>query len=108
MTPPIVPNSNQPLVDSRGMVTQIWQRFFNAIIGPAGAVSAITVGASPFTFTASQRGSVAISGGTLTSVVLNRAGTSISLGTGRTAPVAPGDTVTVTYSVLPTMTFVPL
>lgn len=107
MTAPIVPNSNQPLVDNRGMITQVWLRFFNAVIGPAGAVSAITVGASPFAFTASQRGTVAVSGGTLTSVVINRAGTSVSLGTSRSVSVAPGDIVTVTYSVLPTMSFLP-
>lgn len=108
MTVPIVPNSNQPLVDGGGFVTPVWQRFFGALIGAPAAISAITVSASPTTFTASQRGTVGISGGTLTAVSLTRAATTIALGTTRSVTVANGDVVTVSYSVAPTISFVPL
>lgn len=104
---PIVPNSNQPIADPRGMVTQIWQRFFAALTASAASVSSVTVSPSPTSFTASERGTVAVSAGTLTSVTLTRAGTAVSLGTSRTIPVSSGDVVTVSYSVAPTMSFIP-
>lgn len=105
---PIVPNSNQPLVNSGGYITPVWQRFFGALLGSPAAITAITVGASPTSFTASQRGTVGISAGTLTAVSLTRAGVTIALGTSRTVTVANGDVVTVSYSVAPTINFIPL
>lgn len=105
---PIVPNSNQPLVNSGGYITPVWQRFFGALLGSPAAISAIAVGASPISFTASQRGTVAISGGTLTAVTLTRSGIVVALGTSRTVMVANGDVVTVSYSVAPTINFIPL
>lgn len=108
MTTPIVPNSNQPLVDSRGFVTPVWQRFFGALLGSPAAISPVTVSASPTSFTASQRGTVGISAGTLTAVTLTRAGTVVALGTTRSVTVANGDVVTVSYTVAPTINFIPL
>jgi hypothetical protein len=104
---PTVPQSGQPIADPKGLVTQVWQRFFGALVGPAAPIVAVVVSASPTTFTASDSGSVVISGGTLTSVTLNRAGTTISFGTTRVVPVANGDLVTVAYSVAPTINFLP-
>jgi hypothetical protein len=104
---PIVPNSTQPIADAKGMVTQVWQRFFAALTASPANVGAVAVSASPTNFTASERGTVAISAGTLTSVTLTRAGTAVSLGTSRTIPVSAGDVVTVSYSVAPTMSFIP-
>ncbi|OWV62585.1 hypothetical protein ATY75_12235 [Rhizobium sp. N122] len=108
MTTPIVPNSNQPLVDNRGFVTPVWQRFFGALLGAPAAISPVTVSASPTSFTAYQRGTVGISAGTLTSVSLTRAGTTVTLGTTRSVTVANGDVVTVSYTVAPTINFIPL
>jgi hypothetical protein len=107
MTPPIVPNSNVPLVDSTGRITQTWQRFLGALIAAPGGIAAVTVSASPASFTAAARGTVGITGGTLTSVTLTRAGIAIVLGTTRAIPVANGDKVTVVYTVAPTINFVP-
>jgi hypothetical protein len=107
MTTPIVPNSNQPLVDPKGMITTIWQRFFNALVGPAGPIGTVTVGASPFAYTATAPGSVAIVGGTISAVSLTRAGVAVALGTTRLVTVAQNDVVTVTYSAAPTMNFIP-
>jgi len=104
----IVPNSNQPLVDKNGYITQVWQRFLGSLLGSPEAIAPVAVSASPSTFTAAGRGSVAISGGTLTNVTLNRSGTTVSLGTSRAITVANGDVVTVTYTVAPTINFIPL
>lgn len=67
---------------------------------------AVTVGSSPFTYTSVGAQQVFITGGTVSSVVLKRGGTSITIGsaTGLNADMEDGDQLVVTYSVLPTMT----
>lgn len=107
MTAPTVPNSTQPIADPKGMVTQVWLRFFGALVAAPEPISPVAVGASPTSFTASQNGSVVVSGGTISAVSLTRAGTAIAFGTTRSIPVANGDIVTVTYSVTPTINFLP-
>jgi hypothetical protein len=69
---------------------------------------ALTPGASPWGYTALFSGSVAITGGTVSDIALARQGTSIATGLiAGLIPVSRGDTVTVTYSVVPTATFIP-
>ena len=48
-----------------------------------------------------------VTGGTVSSIVLTRSGVSITCQPDQFIPMAAGDTVTVTYSSAPTMTFVP-
>ena len=72
------------------------------------AVSALTVGASPYAYTAASRGSVAVSGGTVSALTITRGG--VVVPTGEVAgmvPVMNGDIVTVTYTAAPTMNFIP-
>lgn len=91
------------------------------VVPSANAVSSIVVGASPFTYTNTTNGSqnVVISGGTVTAISFARLGVSVALCTGGTtctaatlvAPefeLAPGDSVTTTYSAAPTMTAIPI
>lgn len=80
-----------------------------AAANTAGAnVSSITVGASPYAYTASVRGSVAISGGSVSDITLTRNGTVVPTGlTSGMVSVMNGDVVTVTYTTAPTMNFVP-
>jgi len=104
------PTYTQPI--SNGTNTQpSWYRFFQAIhIGtPPQAESSITVTASPFTYTASMGGFVIVHGGTVSQISFSRtSGTSYITGqTTGTFPVSAGDSVIVTYSGLPTITFVP-
>lgn len=73
-----------------------------------GAMQSITVGASPFTYTAPENGTVIVNGGTVSVVAFSRQGTLV--GTGMTAgmfPVSIGDSIRVTYSVAPNVRFVP-
>jgi hypothetical protein len=107
MSNPTVPNSNQPFVDTAGKITQVWQLFLNALVGPVGPIITVAVGASPFAYKANANGSVAIVGGTISAVTLTRAGVVVALGTTRLVTVAQGDVVTVTYSAAPTMNFIP-
>lgn len=74
----------------------------------AQPVAAITVGASPFTYTARFSGSVAITGGTVSSITLIRQSTSVATGvTAGLIPVSRLDQVQVTFTGTPTMTFIP-
>lgn len=77
--------------------------------GTANAIASITVTASPFAYTATARGQVYLSAGTVSSVTLKRGATTIATGILAGAfDVASNDVLTVTYAVAPTMNFVPL
>lgn len=79
-----------------------------AAIGAAGAaIASITVGASPYAYTATARGSVNVNGGTVSGITLTRGATTINLSTSGLFQVATGDVLTVTYTGAPTMNFVP-
>lgn len=81
----------------------------NAAWGHVVPIAAITPGASPYTYTAAAAGSVVITGGTTSNIQLKRGATTIAIGTTTPAvvPVSAGDQVITTYSVAPTMSFVP-
>ena len=74
----------------------------------AAPVASITVTASPFTYTAPFAGNVAVTGGTVSAITLIRQSTSVATGlTVGLISVSRGDQVQVTYSVTPTLTFIP-
>ena len=70
------------------------------------SVSAVTVGASPFDYTAPRDGFVSIVGGTVSAVAYVREGASTALGVVAVVPVKRGDTVRITYTVAPTVVMV--
>lgn len=81
-----------------------WQSFANA---PAAGVT-LTVGASPFSYTAPSTGTVILTGGTGVSVSIIRGRDTFATGmTAGMIPTGKDDTVVVTYSVTPTMVFLP-
>ncbi len=78
----------------------------SALSNPASP-EAITLGASPFTFTPADRGQALLSGGTVTGVTWTRDGTTF-YATGQIAgffPLEVTDSLVITYTVLPTLTF---
>lgn len=78
------------------------------MVAQPAPIAAVVVGASPFSYTASIAGYVHVTGGTVSAIALIRAAT--TLATGLTAgfiPVGQGDVVRVTYTVKPTVNFVP-
>lgn len=69
-------------------------------------LASVTVGASPFTYVAQDSGRLIVQGGTVSLIEAGRKGTFVTTGlTAGVVPVSRGDSVRVTYSVLPTLTF---
>lgn len=108
--------SQQAVDPQTGLLTRITQAFLERIFKSAGAglaiggpAQAITVGASPYTYTAPLYGSVVISGGTVSAVALSRDGSTF-IATGQTAGqfvLTVGDQLKITHTGAPTATFVP-
>jgi len=89
-----------------------WYFFWNGLYRglPPAAESAVTVGASPYTYSPSVRGNVIVSGGTVSAIAFSRDGVTF-YATGQTAGMfllCATDRLRITYTVLPTVTFVPV
>src|SRR5574337_1591764 len=136
MTIPVISVSNVPIqavaLDRGGYFSQPWVHFFQFLYARVGGSSApsnaalaaaitggntgpavpLTVGVSPFVYTAPLAGSVVVSGGAIENVEFDRAPAGfITVGAFRGAfPVAQNDQLRVTYTAgqPPTMTFVPI
>jgi hypothetical protein len=90
--------------------TSSWYRWFQDIdLGvPPSSEIPITVGSSPFTFSPKMKGGVIVSGGTVTSISIARAGPSYPTGqTQGLFTLAANDLLQVSFSVVPTMVFMP-
>ena len=70
------------------------------------SVKAVTVTASPYTYTATADGFVSIVGGTVSGLAYVRQGVTTALAVGPMVPVKKGDGVRITYSVAPTVTVI--
>jgi hypothetical protein len=112
-------SSRQPLTNSDGTPASVWFQFFSTVdslLGgapskggpvPAANESAVTVGASPFTYTAPSNGALLVTGGTVSEIALQRQ-SSYNLGiTTGYIPVAADDEVTITFTGAPTVVFFP-
>jgi hypothetical protein len=95
------------LVDKAGRIIPPWNSFFQQFTSPPANILSVIVGASPFSYVAKQPGMLIISGGTVSAVNFTRGNITISMGTSEAFPVEIADTISVTYSVLPTIKFVP-
>jgi hypothetical protein len=105
-----LPTYEQPLTQGKN-TSSVWYRFWQALYQgrPPGAESVITPGTSPFTYQASQRGFIILQGGTVSLVQFSRGGVT-NYTTGQTSgcfSLSAGDSLIVTYSATPNMTFVP-
>jgi hypothetical protein len=92
-----------------GMTNASWYRFQNDLDtgAPPAAEVVLTVGASPFTYQAPRGGFVIVYGGIISAIVFTR---NDSYPTGDVKgmfSVSTGDQITVLYSALPYMVFVP-
>lgn len=71
-------------------------------------LSVVTVGASPFTYQSQAPGVLSVEGGIVSALSLTRAGISIALGqVAGVIPLGAGDSLTVTYTAVPNIHFIP-
>lgn len=107
MTLPI-PSAQSKLVDAQGRPSNPWMEWFRSLVGKPEAIAIVPAGPSPFTYTASKRGALAIVGGTVSAISLQRSRVTLTLAANSgLVPVANGDQITITYSVPPALSFVP-
>lgn len=92
-----------------GYLTPAWRAWFNAVFGTPGAIAQLTPGVSPYTYMPNVPGFALIIGGTVSNLALIRGRVTIaSLGfVAGFVPLSLKDQLVVTYSVVPTMWFVP-
>lgn len=92
-------------------IKEPWVQYLQQFTIAPPAFASITVGISPFEYTAEEPGNIFISGGTVSGITLTRGSDTITIFPNtvnpRLVPVAVADIVEVTYSVLPTMKFIP-
>lgn len=104
------PTYNEPLA-TKGVTTRDWYVCWTGLVNgqPTGIPAPVTAGPSPYTYKASQGGTLIIQGGTVSMVSFSRDGVT-NFNTGQTQgmfPVSAGDTLIITYSGAPNLTFVP-
>lgn len=103
------PSLASPLVNPQtGVMASTWIQFFQSWLNPPPAIESITASGSPFSYTASMDGSLFISGGTVSDITITRG--TITFTTGLISgilPMSKGDIVTITYTVVPLINFIP-
>lgn len=104
-----VPSLASAMIDPRtGTLTAPWVQFFQNFVSQPPAPTPTTPLASPYEYTASERGSVSVSGGTVSLIEYTRGNTTFTTGfTSGIIPVAQGDSVRITYTVAPVIWFIP-
>lgn len=101
-----------PLIDDRGeapdpiaLLSVSEDEMFEQ---PVAALQAVTVAGSPVAYTARMGGNLLISGGTVSAVSMTRGSVTTAFPAATAVlPLSPGDAASVTYTVAPTITFIP-
>lgn len=104
----IFPNTISPFVSRVGRILNPWIQYLQQFTQAPPNFMAATVSASPFSYTAKEPGFIIITGGTISAVHLIRGSININLTGQKIIPVSINDTVITTYSVLPTIQFIPI
>jgi hypothetical protein len=104
----IVPTYEQPIQSGKN-TSAVWYRFFQGVFlgTPPSSEITITAGASPYTYTAPAKGFLIVRGGTVSAIQFTRTVTTLTGQTAGLFPLSQGDQLTVTYSGLPTLVWVP-
>lgn len=107
-----LPNFRQSF-ETNGVNDRAWYTFFQGIWKgqPPSLESAVKPTGSPFTYNASSKGFLIVNGGTVSQVQWFGAGrgSAAPITTGQTQgcfPLSQNDSLIITYSVAPTLTFV--
>jgi hypothetical protein len=102
------PSNLQPFVDAKRNITEVWQLFLAQFVSPPLPPVPLTLTGSPYGFQTGEPGVMVITGGAVSDISIVRGTTTVP--TGQTAGsfyLGLQDTIVVTYSVAPDMTFLP-
>lgn len=102
-----LPNMVQPFTDAARRIAKPWNYYLQQFTQRPPAFMNV-IGASPFSYIAKEPGYLIATGGTITALHLIRGSDDIDLTGQKIIPVSIEDTVIFTYSVLPTIRFVPI
>lgn len=103
-----LPRYGDSVIDPSGRFSVPWFRFFERLSGKGPAAETVSVTGSPKTIAIGQNGFLTVSGGTVSAIEYRRgtSGAFASIGaTSGPVPVRNGDSVKITYTVAPTVTF---
>ena len=102
------PPFTSPVVKEEGRLTDDWWKFFDRLTKPNGKVpTSPTIPASPAVFLADDHGMYTVRGGTVSAIEIQRNGAAyVDFGVvAGPFPVQKSDNLRVTYTVVPTVTF---
>ena len=102
-----IPNLYAPFVDKLGKLLAPWNFYLQQFTQAPPQFLAIAPDGSPFEYQAVEPGHVAVNGGTVSQIQVTRGGNFTVQVSANIVPVAIGDVVRVTYSVAPTLIFMP-
>jgi hypothetical protein len=102
-----LPNTLAPIADAVGRILAPWTSYLQQFTQAPPNIMPVVVTASPFAYKVQEPGSVTVTGGTVSVILLTRGSISINLTGQKIIPVSINDTITVTYSVLPIINFIP-
>ena len=102
------PGAQTPaVVQSTGFFTTQWILWLQQFAQQPGPIAAVALGASPASFTASSAGTLTLSGGAVSDLMLTRSGVTADLGAQRSVLMANNDVARVTYTGSVTASFIP-
>lgn len=103
-----LPNQVAPIANSDLTIKSPWNSYLQQFTqAPAAAITNV-VSVSPYIFVAREPGNLIISGGTISSISFKRGSVTIDLTGQRIIPVSISDSVTIAYSFMPSVQFLPL
>lgn len=106
-----LPSVLQDFIDQFKRIKEPWVQYLQQFTIAPPAFIDITVGISPFEYQSKEPGNVYISNGIVSEITLTRGADIIMFAfdtlSPRMVPVAVDDVVKITYSILPTIKFIP-
>lgn len=104
----ILPNTLSRFVDNVGKIVTPWIQYLQQFTQAPPPFVSLDVDISPFSYTAVEPGFIFIDAGAVSAVHLIRGAGNADFTGQKTIPVSIGDTVVITYSVLPDTLFIPI
>lgn len=102
-----LPSLIAPFVKGKGLIASPWNFYLQQFTQAPPNILPVTPNISPSSYQAVEPGVIAVTGGTVSAIALKRGVITIDVTGQKLIPVSINDIVEVTYSVLPTIQFIP-